>query len=740
MTILLLSLVCGVVQAQIEYSTWVFGSDAAVTFNNGSGGILARPSVVDGLKILVREGSMAYTHPCEQNLSLYAMGETAYDGMGKIIPFGDTLSGGASSTQGGIFVRDLQRPFSVYLFITPDLTDISATQTSQYTLNRAVRSNTGQWSLAERDIRLDPRPGSERITATHDAAGTGYWVLTQFTDSSNFEVEFVAHHVTPTGIDPVTSVSRFPRSQLPHQAGAMKFSPDGLSLAMVNVNEPVMGVYDFDPSTGQVSNQRFITLAVPANWSNMSLNYGVTFTMSGSYIYTSVRATPVGQVTQSFVVRFRSSLASTSRTLTPEFVCATPLFNTYPVSLQLGPNGMIYFPNSEFLGEIATPDAPIVDPVMIQAGAYSFPGPPHARLGMPSCMESTYLRPNPDVFCDVPLGTIRGTDTCEGGCITITRQVTNNPTRWEWSFVGGRPTNSFDSIPPRVCYDRAGKYVITLTVSNDAGSTLIKDTIIIHPIPVVNAGPDVTTCTGGNVRLRATGADIYIWQPAALLDDATLASPLAGPITVRTVFIVTGSSTFGCVDVDTVVVTPGDLVGTITPDTTICGEDSVEISAAGGTQCRWLDDSTLTSFTRVVSPKDTTTFTAVVSDGGCIDTVSTTINIAKLSTLIASNDTVVCQGASVSLRAFTDAAFVRWTPAAAFDDSTSLTPVAVVVTKSVFVVTTSNAAGCSISDTVIVDVQNGFVDARDDTTVCAGQLVELRARASGVVTWRELGS
>ncbi|MBK7032478.1 MAG: hypothetical protein IPH49_04260 [Ignavibacteria bacterium] len=60
--------------AQTEYATWVFGTNAGLTFNNGSGGILDTPRVILNLPIDTREGSSTYSHPCVGSLTLYAMG------------------------------------------------------------------------------------------------------------------------------------------------------------------------------------------------------------------------------------------------------------------------------------------------------------------------------------------------------------------------------------------------------------------------------------------------------------------------------------------------------------------------------------------------------------------------------------------------------------------------------------------------------------------------------------------
>ncbi|HLP27436.1 MAG TPA: PKD domain-containing protein, partial [Candidatus Didemnitutus sp.] len=646
--------------AQTEYATWVFGTNAGLTFNNGSGGILDTPRVILNLPIDTREGSSSYSHPCVGSLTLYAMGETAYDGAGRVLDNGTILSGGSSSSQGALWVRDVSRPLSVYLFIPPDMTDVSATGTQHYTLNRAELGADGRWKMLERDVVLDPRPGSERIAATHDAAGTGYWVVTQFTDSVARNIEFVAYHVGMSGIDPAKVVSRFISSTVPHQAGIMKFSINGKRLAMTSVDDVVIGLYDFDPSSGVVSQQRQITLAALPEWQRASFCYGLTFTTSGNFLYTSVRALGTDGITRSSIVRLSVPLLNFDQNVVPEQIYATTLTNPYPAALQLGPNGKIYFTFNDNVGDMAYTDD---FGVAVNSMAHRFPGISQPRLGLPTCIESTFPLPTPVLMCDLPSGTISVSDICEGGCTDITQNIQGSPKQWLWSFPGGRPSISTDSIPPRICYDTAGTYPVTLIVRNDAGAVQITDTVTIHAAPDVDAGPDTAVCIGSQLTLTATGAVTYRWSPASLVNDSTSATPRTVPLTQRTVFVVEGTGSDGCVGVDSVVVTPGVLQGSITPNTVICMGEALLITATGGTSCRWLDDAAITSYDRTVTPTTTTSYVAIVSDQGCSDTLRVTVSVDPLPTLTTRADTTICGGGTIELLAVTDAPQVRWEPA-----------------------------------------------------------------------------
>lgn len=77
------------------------------------------------------------------------------------------------------------------------------------------------------------------------------------------------------------------------------------------------------------------------------------------------------------------------------------------------------------------------------------------------CTPKADFTSNEKIFC------------CEGANITFTDASWNGqPTSWSWSFPGGTPATSTDSIPT-VQYNTAGVYAVTLTVANGSGSNTL---------------------------------------------------------------------------------------------------------------------------------------------------------------------------------------------------------------------------------------------------------------------------
>lgn len=72
---------------------------------------------------------------------------------------------------------------------------------------------------------------------------------------------------------------------------------------------------------------------------------------------------------------------------------------------------------------------------------------------------------------------------CEGGSLTFTDVSYNGqPTSYNWSFPGGTPSTSSDSVPT-IQYNTAGTYSVSLTVANAQGSDNFSRTNYVHVLP-----------------------------------------------------------------------------------------------------------------------------------------------------------------------------------------------------------------------------------------------------------------
>lgn len=101
---------------------------------------------------------------------------------------------------------------------------------------------------------------------------------------------------------------------------------------------------------------------------------------------------------------------------------------------------------------------------------------------------------------------------------------------WNWTFGDG--TNS-DQQNTTHLFTKTGTYLVSMYYTTTVGchSDTLKKEVIVHPYPVVDAGPDQFLLQGGQVILKAsvTGSTNYIyqWTPSTWLSDPNVLNPIS---------------------------------------------------------------------------------------------------------------------------------------------------------------------------------------------------------------------
>lgn len=151
------------------------------------------------------------------------------------------------------------------------------------------------------------------------------------------------------------------------------------------------------------------------------------------------------------------------------------------------------------------------------------------------------------------------TEVCQGDPIQFTdlgNGITSAPVRWEWNLGGG---NTSTLQNPSKVFTDSGSYTISYYFYNSQGcvSDTVSQTIVVHPYPVLELGPNVVVLEGGTKALKPEfvyGTNLnYQWTPPLYLnsdiDSIPKTTPL-GDITYR--LNLTGIG--GCMVTDTIFV------------------------------------------------------------------------------------------------------------------------------------------------------------------------------------------
>ena len=331
---------------------------------------------------------------------------------------------------------------------------------------------------------------------------------------------------------------------------------------------------------------------------------------------------------------------------------------------------------------------------------------------------------------------------CEGGSVMISGGFVVTGLEPPYSYSWSPPTglSCTDCSTPDASPLTTTPYSVTITDSEGTELTSTV-TVNVNPIPVANAGPDITICKGAAAPLSASGGGpsaTYSWSPAGGLSDPNIFNPIANPMSTRLYTVTVDDG--GCVDSDNITVNVNPLPNpSVSGDETICEGENTTLSASGGETYSWshagsLDDHEIPD--PVASPLATTTYTVTVTSlEGCESTDNITITVDPLPTAMASADVTICEGENTTLSASGGGTY-SWSNAGSLDDHEIPDPEASPLVTTTYTVTVTSPDGCENTDNTTVTV-NPLPSPMIDPIlpICEGGSVVLSASGGDTYSW-----
>ncbi len=255
-------------------NNWYFGDRAGLDFNTSP------PTALTDGQLNTQEGVATISNN-NGELLFYTDGITVWDRMHQAMPSANgTLNGHWSSTQSAIIVPNLMDPDIYYIFTTDELGGSDGLSYTSIDMslagNGSLSSPLGNVISGELNIQL-ATPVTEKVTGILKSDNSGYWIIAHGWNNNRF----YAYEVTCSGLNttPVISdVGNVHSGNAINAVGYMKATVDGQNLALVNRNNGTIDVYDFDNTSGIVSNEFEIK-------PNDPLIYGIEFSFSGDYLF-----------------------------------------------------------------------------------------------------------------------------------------------------------------------------------------------------------------------------------------------------------------------------------------------------------------------------------------------------------------------------------------------------------------------------------------------------------------------
>jgi gliding motility-associated-like protein len=274
------------------------------------------------------------------------------------------------------------------------------------------------------------------------------------------------------------------------------------------------------------------------------------------------------------------------------------------------------------------------------------------------------------------------------GSISITPGGGTGMYTYSWSPSGGSGSSATNLA--------SGTYTCSIQDANGCTgsvSAIVGSTASVPAAGVSAIGP-LTFCTGGSVKLVASGVGTYNWSTGATTDTITVST--SGTYTV------TVTNGCGSKSVDTVVTVQTAPIALISGNSFFCNGDSTKLTASGGTSYSWSTGAT-TAFIEVTQPG---TYTVTAKNTCGTSTAQLTV---VQNTVLASFVSDSVTGRAKLIVNFTNNSTGGTTYSWTFGDggtSTLQNPTHVFTNGGTYTVllTVTDAAGCTStqSETIIV--------------------------------------
>lgn len=252
-----------------------------------------------------------------------------------------------------------------------------------------------------------------------------------------------------------------------------------------------------------------------------------------------------------------------------------------------------------------------------------------------------------------------------------------------------------------------------------------------------------TICVNGNVTLNnaSTGGFPHQWDfgDGTFSTQQQVTHTYTQPGTYTVYLTVTAPNACISSDQDSIVITVlAPPVADIQQVPPLCPGNSVQLQASGGGTYLWDNSPFLSSLTiadPVATPTGTTNFYLTVSNQCGTDRDTITVQVVNFQ-VTASEDDTICNGSSLNLLATGGSTYV-WTPAASLSNPNISNPVATPGTTTNYTVTVTDPNGCTLSETVHIQVDNFPVaNAGPDRTICEGDSWPLNGSGGWHFLWQ----
>jgi gliding motility-associated-like protein len=505
-------------RSQKQADIWYFGDKAGIDFRSGTAVSLTNENVMTSYK------SSAVISDSLGNLLFFTDGKKVWNHNFGLMPSAYALDGDLGVTQPAIIIPVPLNNDKYFIFtidiVTYKTNSTFTTSGLRYTMiDMTMSGNTGDAG----DVLNYPllTPVCQKLTAVKHKNQIDFWVIVHKWNSNGF----YAYKVTSNGLsDPVIcNIGTFHGGDSLNQNdayGYMKASPDGSKIALAVSGQNKIELYDFDNSTGTISNPRSVTTTNPG-----ISPYGVEFSSDSRKLYITLLQL-VGNGPPAFPSKIYQFDLLSGLT-NPVLIDSIPGIRLG--GLQLATDGRIYIARTinvherkDSLDVIYNPNRPgkdcnynLLD--KIPANKFSLRGR-KSIYGLPTFIQS---------YFNIPAFTY--TNICYRDVIRF--RITNkaNIDSVLWDFGDGLTSEDMDPVH---FYSQPGTYLVRLVQSFNGSSYTDSASVTVLKLPYIYMADTVLLYSGSSINLHAGGGfSSYSWSTGST--DSVINVEAEGNYSVR---------------------------------------------------------------------------------------------------------------------------------------------------------------------------------------------------------------